>query len=65
MLAQHEVLAAVAKDRLVILTHHSNSERGYLCTVLPDRLRTELARLGKTDFDIAVSTADADPLVTV
>lgn len=44
-MSHHEILAATAQGRLVILTHHSNSERGYLRTVLPDRLRAEIGKL--------------------
>ncbi len=58
-LSHHDLLAASAAGVAVILTNHSNSERGFL-RVAAERLRGKLAGLG--DFDIRVSRVDADPL---
>lgn len=58
-LGHHEVLAATAAGISVILTNHTNTERGYLRAVLP----TQLAKL-LPGHPIAVSQADADPLTT-
>lgn len=55
-LRHHDVLAAVAAGRSVVLCDHSNTERGYL-PVLAERLREAVPRL-----EVAVSAADADPL---
>ena len=58
-LSHHDLLAASAAGVAVILTNHSNSERGFL-RVAAERLRGKLA--GQGDFDIRVSRVDADPL---
>ena len=52
----HDVLAAVAAGRSVILCDHTNTERGYLAGRLKGRLAS---RLG---VEVSVSTVDADPL---
>jgi putative NIF3 family GTP cyclohydrolase 1 type 2 len=60
---QHEVLAAVASGRHVVLCGHTNTERGYLPT-LAEKLRVEL---GDTSFlgekvEVHVSSKDRHPL---
>jgi len=56
----HDVLAAVEKGTSVILTEHSNSERGYLLN-----LKGKLQQLFEEKIDIEISKKDADPLVIV
>jgi len=68
-MSHHEVLAAVAAGKVVVLCGHTNTERGWL-PVLASRLGDELRLLQDqgTDFDaeakleVHVSTADHDPL---
>ncbi|KAF7989149.1 hypothetical protein HCN44_007459 [Aphidius gifuensis] len=57
----HDILDAVHKGTTVILTNHSDSERGFL---------TEFSKILKTTLDndsinIIVSKTDVDPLITV
>ncbi|XP_067225509.1 NIF3-like protein 1 [Chanodichthys erythropterus] len=59
-MSHHEVLDAVSKGTSVILSDHSNSERGFL-TVFRDRLA---ARLGDT-VNIVISQKDRDPLQVI
>ncbi|KAL1263779.1 hypothetical protein QQF64_004134 [Cirrhinus molitorella] len=59
-MSHHEVLDAVSEGRSVILTDHSNSERGFL-TVFRQRLS---ARLGQT-INVVISQRDRDPLQVV
>ncbi|XP_026078976.1 NIF3-like protein 1 [Carassius auratus] len=59
-MSHHEVLDAVSKGTSVILSDHSNSERGFL-TVFRQRLN---ARLGHT-VTVAISQKDQDPLQVV
>ncbi|MFT7518842.1 MAG: dinuclear metal center YbgI/SA1388 family protein [Kiritimatiellia bacterium] len=54
----HDVLAKVSAGAAVILTDHTNTERGYL-PVLAERLKAAL------DVPIIVSAVDADPLRVV
>jgi putative NIF3 family GTP cyclohydrolase 1 type 2 len=78
-MSHHEVLAAAAEGTAVILTNHSNCERGYL-PVLADKLSavwhaTASASSsggggGGSDaalppLEVVVSAIDADPLVVV
>lgn len=59
-MSHHDVLEAVHNNVNVILTNHSNSERGYLT-----EFKKTLAELLKDDsIEIHVSETDADPLVT-
>ncbi|WFD35533.1 hypothetical protein MCUN1_002389 [Malassezia cuniculi] len=58
-LGHHEVLAANAAGISVILTNHTNTERGYIRSVLPKQLGDLLP-----GHAIVVSQADADPLTT-
>lgn len=65
-MSHHEVLAAVASGSHVVLTEHSNSERGYLQAVL----RPTLEALLNCDQDlpkvqVVCSATDADPLVVI
>lgn len=59
-MSHHEVLDAVAKGISVILSDHSNSERGFL-SVFRERLAV---RLPET-ISVLVSQADRDPLQVV
>ncbi|XP_028991215.1 NIF3-like protein 1 isoform X2 [Betta splendens] len=59
-MSHHEVLDAVAKGTSVILTDHSNSERGFL-SVFRERLAV---RLPET-VTVVVSAHDRDPLEVV
>jgi putative NIF3 family GTP cyclohydrolase 1 type 2 len=62
-MSHHELLAASAAGVAVILTHHSNCERGFL-PVVASRLAALLGeRAG--DYCFLVSAVDADPLCTV
>ena len=56
----HDILDATHSSTHVILTNHSDSERGYL----KDYSKILSANL-KDSIWIAVSSKDADPLVTV
>lgn len=56
----HDILAANARGASVILTDHTNTERGYL-PVLRDRLRSSLPE----EVGIDISEVDADPLKIV
>ena len=62
-LSHHEVLAASAAGVAVILTNHSNCERGFLPHVA-GRLQQSLLSSG-ADFRFLVSPVDADPLTTI
>jgi dinuclear metal center YbgI/SA1388 family protein len=62
-MSHHDVLSANANGASVILTNHSNSERGYL-PVLEQRLHATWALPGVT-LETSVTTVDADPLVHV
>jgi dinuclear metal center YbgI/SA1388 family protein len=55
----HDVLARAARGTSVILTDHTNTERGYLL-LLADKLRA-----GCPGLSVSVSRSDADPLVVV
>lgn len=59
-LSHHEVLAANTAGTCVVLTHHSNTERGYLA-VLAERLAAELG----SEAEISISRTDHDPLTVV
>ncbi|PWN19223.1 NGG1p interacting factor 3 [Microstroma glucosiphilum] len=60
-MSHHELLAATAAGRSVILTNHSNTERGYLSAVLKPRLE----ELAGGDLQVSVSEVDRDPLRVV
>ena len=57
----HDVLAHVANGRSVVLTEHTNSERGYL----PVFARRLAAACGEGAPTVLWAQTDADPLVTV
>jgi putative NIF3 family GTP cyclohydrolase 1 type 2 len=59
-LGHHDVLAALAAGTHVILTEHSNSERGYL-----HRLREQLGTRVPTNLELRLSRVDRDPLQTI
>uniref|UniRef100_UPI003AAE2A90 NIF3-like protein 1 isoform X1 n=2 Tax=Centroberyx gerrardi TaxID=166262 RepID=UPI003AAE2A90 len=59
-MSHHEVLDAVAKGTSVILSDHSNSERGFLA-VFRERLAVRLP----DSLTVALSKADRDPLEVV
>lgn len=59
-MSHHEVLDAVAKGTSVILSDHSNSERGFL-SVFRERLAVRLPDV----VAVVVSKADRDPLEVV
>ncbi|THH09825.1 hypothetical protein EW146_g8568 [Bondarzewia mesenterica] len=66
-MSHHEVLAAVAANRNVILCGHTNTERGYL-PVLASKLQRQFAQAQGDELDLAkqlsvhVSTEDRHPL---
>ncbi|MCL4130793.1 UNVERIFIED_CONTAM: hypothetical protein GTU68_009466 [Idotea baltica] len=60
-MSHHDVLELVQRGSNVILTDHSNSERGFLSAVLKDKLD---AALGSA-VQVVVSTKDEDPLKIV
>lgn len=62
-MSHHEVLQATAQGSSVILTNHSNSERGYL-PILAQRLQAQWDCPG-VELDVHVTAVDADPLVAV
>ena len=59
-MSHHEVLEATAAGSSVILTEHSNSERGYLRV-----LKEQLEKLLDGDVKIKTSSSDKDPLSVV
>ncbi|EUC53532.1 NIF3 (NGG1p interacting factor 3) [Rhizoctonia solani AG-3 Rhs1AP] len=66
-MSHHEVLAAVAQGTSVILCGHSNTERPYLPT-LQKKLQQALDdddELAGKNYDVVISTSDADPLIIV
>ncbi|KAF8079324.1 NGG1p interacting factor 3 [Lyophyllum atratum] len=68
-MSHHEVLAAVAAGKHVILCGHTNTERGYL-PVLASKLRHELGRdvdqdPGVLGVEVVVSQKDQHPLQLV
>jgi len=65
-MSHHEVLAAVASGRNVILCGHTNTERGYL-PVLASKLRSELEKLNGDEkkyeaASVHISQEDRHPL---
>jgi len=61
----HDVLAAVARNKFVILCGHTNTERGYL-PHLKEALTSELAKEGGPGIaDVVISKQDRDPLAIV
>ncbi|KAF2862258.1 NGG1p interacting factor 3 [Piedraia hortae CBS 480.64] len=71
-LSHHEALAAIEKGKCVICLFHSNTERGFLHSVLKGqledavgkewaRIRQESAEADGADINISVSEVDRDP----
>jgi len=60
-MGHHDVLAANAKNVSVILCEHTNTERGYLKTVLLLKLQEQLGG----DTKILISAEDKDPLTVM
>ncbi|KAF9257328.1 NGG1p interacting factor 3 [Marasmius fiardii PR-910] len=58
-MSHHEVLAAIAARKHVVLCGHTNTERGYL-PILAGKLRQELGPEGEAE--VLVSDADKHPL---
>lgn len=63
-MSHHEVLAMVAAGRSVILTNHTNTERGFLRDVLKEWLGDELNK-EEQGWEVLVSQEDRDPLCVV
>ena len=63
-MSHHEVLAFVAQGRSVILTNHTNTERGFLKDVLQGWLKEELDQ-EEEGWEVVVSSKDKDPLRVV
>ncbi|UZJ51950.1 hypothetical protein CBS101457_001270 [Exobasidium rhododendri] len=63
-MSHHEILAYVARGAIVVLTNHSNSERGYLSSVLQRSLQGKISEQGKP-YEVCVSRSDRDPLETI
>ncbi len=59
-LSHHEILAAISNNTAVILTEHTNCERGYLQVY-----KQSLAKLFKDNVDIIVAENDRDPIEIV
>jgi putative NIF3 family GTP cyclohydrolase 1 type 2 len=64
-MSHHEVLAAINAGLIIILTHHSKCERGYI-PVFAERFRKEITtNVSSPSFEIIISQKDADPLFIV
>ena len=66
-LSHHEILAANAAGTTVILTDHSNTERGYL-PKMAEMIKEALVADGHDAAalpEMTISAVDADPLVVV
>ena len=59
-MSHHEVLDAVSNKTHVILCEHSNTERGFLKTLVPT-----LTEMLNSKVKVTVSEIDRDPLVVV
>jgi len=60
----HDVLAAAAEGVSVILTDHTNTERGFLPR-MASQLSAKLSAAGHGDVQVVISSRDADPLQVV
>jgi dinuclear metal center YbgI/SA1388 family protein len=60
-MSHHDVLYANSKMSSVVLCEHTNTERGFLASVLQPRL-TSLLPSGEHNIEFVCSQADADPL---
>ncbi|EKX42302.1 hypothetical protein GUITHDRAFT_111577 [Guillardia theta CCMP2712] len=63
-MSHHDALAAIAAGSSVILTEHSNSERGFLPQMV-DLLQTRMQAAGYDKLQYIISTTDSDPLSVV
>lgn len=61
-MSHHEVLAALASHSSVILCEHSNTERGYLASILAPHLQSAFAKEGGASVTVVCSQKDSDPL---
>lgn len=59
-MSHHEVLDAVSNNVNVVLCEHSNTERGYLKTLVP-----VFAELFSNKLEVVVSESDKDPLLVI
>lgn len=68
-MSHHEILkATMAHNATVILTEHTNCERGYLKDHLAARLHSELLNSGKDamcQYEVMVSLGDRDPITII
>ena len=61
-MSHHSVLkATIARGSAVILTEHTNCERGFLKDCLQDQLQGELSKSGIL-YKVLVSEEDRDPI---
>ena len=60
----HFAMDAIMNNSFVILTEHSNSERGYLKQVLLPLLLNERIE-SNTSYEVFVSESDCDPLSVI
>ncbi|KAJ2738888.1 hypothetical protein GGI20_006201 [Coemansia sp. BCRC 34301] len=58
----HSILAAVEQGTSCVLAEHTNTERGYLRSVLQRRLQEELDRDNDQSVKVVVSESDRDPI---
>lgn len=59
-MSHHDVLFALSNNKSVILCEHTNSERGYLESVLKPKLIQEIAKKN-CSYEVYVSKEDVDP----
>jgi len=68
-MSHHEILkATIAHNATVILTEHTNCERGYLKDHLAARLHSELLNSDdnmKGQYEVIVSAEDRDPITFI
>lgn len=64
-MSHHDILrATLASNAAVILTEHTNCERGYLADVLKAKLERESQSCAGS-FEFVVSEQDRDPIIIV
>jgi putative NIF3 family GTP cyclohydrolase 1 type 2 len=69
-MVHHDCIAAASDGTHVVVTNHSNTERGFL-PFLRDRLAAALASafasdgVAASDVSVVVTALDADPLVVL
>lgn len=61
-MSHNDIVTATLNGTPVILTEHTNCERGYLSNVLLSKLQEQLP---KDDFELIVSSQDQDPITIV